>query len=46
MTLQSFALPFENEVLRGDAYAECCDAIVLHGAGQSSRNRANRARED
>jgi pimeloyl-ACP methyl ester carboxylesterase len=45
MTLHSFALPFENEVLRGDAYAERCDTIVLHGAGQSSRARFARLRE-
>ncbi|MCB2169741.1 MAG: lysophospholipase [Deltaproteobacteria bacterium] len=45
MNLQTFALPFENHVLRGDACAERCDTIVLHGAGQSSRARFSRLRE-
>jgi len=45
MTLQSLALPFQNEVLRGDTYAERCDTIVLHGAGKSSRARFSRLRE-
>lgn len=45
MTLQSFVLRFKNDVLRGDAYAERCDTIVLHGAGKSSRARFSRLRE-
>jgi hypothetical protein len=45
MTLQSFALSFENKVLRGDAYDERCDTIVVHGAGKSSRARFSRLRE-
>ncbi|MEE4606927.1 MAG: alpha/beta fold hydrolase [Desulfobacteraceae bacterium] len=42
---KTFELPFENEILRGDAYAERCDTIVLHGAGKSSRARFSRLRE-
>jgi pimeloyl-ACP methyl ester carboxylesterase len=45
MNLQSLEIPFENEILRGDAYAERCDTIVLHGAGKSSRARFSRLRE-
>jgi uncharacterized protein len=45
MTLQSFALPFENHSLRGDAYGERCNTIILHGAGKSSRTRFSRLRE-
>ena len=45
MTLQSFVLRFKKDVLRGDAYAERCDTIVLHGAGKSSRARFSRLRE-
>jgi len=39
-----FELPFGNNLLRGDRYATECRAIVLHGAGQSSRARFSRLR--
>ena len=39
-----FKLPFGNHVLQGDAYGNRCRAIVLHGAGKSSRSRFSRLR--
>jgi pimeloyl-ACP methyl ester carboxylesterase len=39
-----FELPFGPSLLRGDRYPGDCRAIVLHGAGQSSRERFSRLR--
>ena len=39
-----FELPFGAHLLRGDRYATECRAIVLHGAGQSSRARFSELR--
>ncbi len=44
MNLQAFELLFDNYVLRGDAYEEGCNTIVLHGAGKSSRARFTKIR--
>ena len=41
----SFAVPFEGFLLRGDAYETPCRAVVLHGAGKSSRRRFSRLRQ-
>jgi pimeloyl-ACP methyl ester carboxylesterase len=38
-------LPFENTVLYGDTYQEGCNTLVLHGAGQSSRQKFSRLRK-
>lgn len=40
----TFAIPFGPALLRGDHYPGDCRAIVLHGAGQSSRERFLRLR--
>ncbi len=45
MTPQPFELIFDDQKLYGDAYGDGCDTIVLHGAGQSSRERFSRMRE-
>jgi len=42
--LTEFKLPFGHHVLQGDAYGKRCRAIVLHGAGKSSRHRFSRLR--
>ena len=42
--LVAFEVPFGNVVLRGDAYRAPCNAVVLHGAGKSSRTRFTRLR--
>ena len=39
-----FELPFGTSLLRGDRYPGECNAVVLHGAGQSSRERFARLR--
>jgi len=39
-----FELPFGTRLLRGDRYPGKCRSIVLHGAGQSSRERFLRLR--
>ena len=45
MSLKTFQLPFGQFVLRGDRYRTGCEAVVLHGAGKSSRARFSRLRE-
>ncbi len=45
MNLQPFELVFDDSMLYGDAYGSECGTIVLHGAGQSSRERFSRMRE-
>ncbi len=42
--LTALAVPFGNTVLRGDSYRNPCHAVVLHGAGKSSRMRFTRLR--
>jgi uncharacterized protein len=42
--LTPFEVPFRSFVLRGDTYRHCCNAVVLHGAGKSSRTRFTRLR--
>lgn len=38
------AVPFRGLILRGDTYGARCSAVVLHGAGTSSRTRFDRLR--
>jgi len=38
------AVPFREFILRGDSYGTRCNAVVLHGAGKSSRTRFTRIR--
>jgi len=45
VSLITFQLPFGKYVLRGDRYRIGCEAIILHGAGKSSRIRFFRLRE-
>lgn len=45
MSLKAFQLPFGQHVLRGDRYRTGCEALVLHGAGKSSRARFSRLRQ-
>lgn len=40
-----FELNFETHRLWGDTYEKKCNAIILHGAGQSSRERFSRMRK-
>jgi len=41
----TFELPFGNHLLQGDSYKMGCEALVLHGAGKSSRTRFTRLRQ-
>ncbi len=43
--INPFELVFDDSILYGDVYEDRCDTIVLHGAGQSSRERFSRMRE-
>jgi len=45
VNLVPFQLPFGKYELKGDSYKLSCEAIVLHGAGKSSRMRFLRLRE-
>lgn len=45
VNLVSFQVPFGEYELKGDSYRSGCEAIVLHGAGKSSRMRFVRLRE-
>ncbi len=45
MNLRRFELPHGKHVLQGDTYEMCCETMVLHGAGKSSRARFARIRE-
>jgi pimeloyl-ACP methyl ester carboxylesterase len=40
----SFKIDYRTAVLRGDRYGRRCNAVVLHGAGTSSRERFARLR--
>jgi pimeloyl-ACP methyl ester carboxylesterase len=44
MRITPFELRFGDVQLRGDAYAERCPTLVLHGAGKSSRARFSQMR--
>ena len=44
MKPESFEISFDHHRLKGDMWDDECRAIVLHGAGQSSRERFSRLR--
>lgn len=46
MTPDPFTVPFGRHLLQGDSYGSPCRALVLHGAGDSRRDRFSRLRRD
>ena len=46
MTPDPFTVPFGQRLLHGDAYELPCRGLVLHGAGDSRRDRFSRLRRD
>lgn len=45
LSLIPFQLPFGKYLIKGDSYRFDCEALVLHGAGKSSRLRFSKLRE-